>query len=84
MLRHWQSQQRRISRTTDRRFLGIQGEGHAPVNAIVNWNNGNPEWLSLVISAFKSAASYLRLSWAEYLSLRDGFYENPALSRSPS
>ena len=49
MLRHWQSQQRRINRIPDRRFIGIQGEGHAPVNAIVNWNNGNPEWLSLII-----------------------------------
>ena len=35
MLRHWQSQHRRISRTTERRFIGIQGEGHAPVNAVV-------------------------------------------------
>ena len=49
MLRHWQSQQRRINRAADRRFIGIQGEGQASVNAIVNWNAGNPEWLSLVI-----------------------------------
>ena len=49
MLRHWHAQRRRISRQADRRYIGVAGQGHQSISAIISWNAGNPDWLSLVI-----------------------------------